>query len=660
VKKWFGLTIKVLAVAALLLLVSPINQAQAGRLYDRLTPMQKRLLSGFASSELDPQNALGPQTPSSPGAFSPASPSIAGTSYMPGEDGCPKHLGDNIKVNENCLNISNSNLQGRSQAQNETAIAADPLNGRHLVASYNDYRRGDGTCGVGYSLDGGKTWQDGTTPNGFTSGAAFGGKPRQYWHAGGDTSVAWDSRGNAYLDCQVFMRGPATTNNPDQSSAIYVFRSTGNNGASWNFTGRPVIETYDTTGTILQDKPYLTVDNSMSSSFRDRVYVSWTEFAANGTGYIYASHSNDYGQSFSAKVVVSTDSVLCPTTFGIPTPNGRCNENQFSQPFTAPDGTLYVVFDNYNNAVTGADNRNQVLISKSTDGGVTFSAPVKVADFYDLPNCDTYQGAGADPFRACVPEKGGTNSVFRAANYPSGAVNPDHPLDIAVSFGSYINTDSQEPNCVPAGLVPLVGTNLFTGVKSTPGCTNGILLSVSHNGGASFTGTTTDPRTLTDITHHDNQKKADRFWQWLAFSASGRLAVSYYDRMYGDDEMNGFSDISLSSSSNLTSFHTQRVTSSSNPPPTQFNGPFGGQFLGDYSGLAVTEDGDKSQRPDGSPGVTAYPFWSDTRDVDLFLCPGTGTPGVPPTVCTKAAVNATVANDEDVFTAIVHLNGHDE
>jgi hypothetical protein len=653
VKKWFGLTIKVLAVAALLLLVSPINQAQAGRLYDRLTPMQKRLLSGFASSELNPQNALGPQTPSSPGAFSPLGLSLAGTSYMPGEDGCPKHLGDNIKVNENCLNISDSDLQGRSQAQNETAIAADPLNGRHLVASYNDYRRGDGTCGVDYSLDGGKTWQDGTTPNGFTRGAAFG-AARQYWQAGGDTSVAWDSRGNAYLSCQVFMRGPGTTNNPDLSSAFYVFRSTGNNGASWNFTGRPVIETFDTTGTILEDKQYLTVDNSKSSSFRDRVYVSWTEFAADGTGYIYASHSNDYGESFSGKVLVSKDSALCPNTFGS-NPNGRCNANQFSQPFTAPDGTLYVVWDNYNNAVTGADNRNQVLISKSADGGVTFSAPVKVADFYDLPACATYQ-AGKDFGRACVPEKGGTNSYFRAANYPSGAVNPVHPLDIAVSFGSYINMDSQEPHCVPAGFEAGTGQNKFAGVKSTPGCTNGILLSVSHNGGTSFTGTLTDPRMLTDITHHDNQKTADRFWQWLAFSPSGHLAVSYYDRMYGDDETNGFSDISLGSSSNLTSFHTQRVTSSSNPPPTQFSGT----FLGDYSGLAVTQDGDESQRADGNKDVTAHPFWSDTRDVDLFLCPGTGTPTVPPTVCTKAAANATVANDEDVFTAIVHLNGGGE
>lgn len=56
-------------------------------------------------------------------------------------------------MNQNCLNLSDTNLQGRGQAQNETAIAVDPMQPNHLVASYNDYRRGDGTCGTSFSLD---------------------------------------------------------------------------------------------------------------------------------------------------------------------------------------------------------------------------------------------------------------------------------------------------------------------------------------------------------------------------------------------------------------------------------------------------------------------------------------------------------------------------
>ena len=77
------------------------------------------------------------------------------------------------------------------------------------------------------------------------------------------------------------------------------------------------------------------------------------------------------------------------------------------------------------------------MLVRSTDGGNTFSAPVKVSDFYDLPNCDTYQGAGANPGRSCVPEKGPTaNSVFRAVNYPTGAVNPTNPNQVIVTFAS--------------------------------------------------------------------------------------------------------------------------------------------------------------------------------------------------------------------------------
>jgi hypothetical protein len=40
-------------------------------------------------------------------------------------------------------------------------------------------------------------------------------------------------------------------------------------------------------------------------------------------------------------------------------------------------------------------------------------------------------------------------------------------------------------------------TNLYTGVKTPGACKNDILVSVSSNGGASFTGTLADPRMLT-------------------------------------------------------------------------------------------------------------------------------------------------------------------
>jgi hypothetical protein len=572
--------------------------------------------------------------------------------------GCPTNGGRNIRVNQECQNLADPDLAGRGQAQNETSIAQDPNDPSRLVASSNDYIRGDGNCYTHYSTDRGRSWRDSTVPTSFTRGTNFtGGYARQYWQAGGDTSVAFDTKGNAYLSCQVFNRGNAVTQNPDESSAFYVFRSTGTSGASWNFPGRPVAEASDPTGAgaPFLDKQLMTVDDHEGSPFQDRIYVTWTLFEADGTTYIYGAYSSDYGEHFSAPKLVSGDSRLCPLTHGDPTPQGACNANQYSQPFTGPDGTLYVVWSNFNvsdvkpaedegsgdgdaggedlqAAPEGKDNRVQVLMARSTDGGNTFSAPVKVADYYDLPDCATYQ-QGLDPGRACVPEKNATaNSIFRATNYPSGVADPRDPDRVAVTFGSYINRHSNERNgCVPQGHNPDTFQALYDGVKTAGACNNDIIVSVSGNGGQTFSGTTTDVRELPSVRRGD--RGTDQFWQWAAVSRTGKLAVSYYDRAYGDDEATGFSDVSLSGSRNGRDFATERVTTGSMPPATQF----GGLFFGDYSGLTADTD--------------AHPYWMDTRDPELFACrDAAGDVTVPPRVCTQSAPNADPANDQNTYT----------
>jgi hypothetical protein len=203
--------------------------------YGKLTPAQKAHVSGLLSLEL---GGRGLRT------AAPARSSLTTVTPPP----CDVNLGSNVKVNQNCLNVTDSDLQGRGQAQNETYVAVDPLNSGNIVAGYNDYRRGDSTCGISYSTNGGAHWTDATLPNGFVRGTAFGGKPRQYFQASGDPSVAWDTRGNAYYTCLEFKRGNGVTEDADQSSAFYLYRSTGTNGASWNFTGRAVAEHNDVAG----------------------------------------------------------------------------------------------------------------------------------------------------------------------------------------------------------------------------------------------------------------------------------------------------------------------------------------------------------------------------------------------------------------------------
>jgi len=619
---------------------------------DELTPTQERLVSGFASYTLgknaENNGQAGEQAP---------------RSYFPrGSDSCPTNQSSNIKVNQNCLNLSDADLQGRGQAQNEESIQVNPNNTNQVVASYNDYRRGDGTCGVSFSRDGGRVWNDSTVPDNFTRGGTrYQGAPREYWQAGGDTSLAWDSKGNAYLSCQLFKRGPATAGDPDRASGFFLYRSTQNGGASWNFTGRSIFETgFQRSFLPLEDKQFMTVDNNSSACsgapatatpgasctpFQDRIYVTWTEFAPTGTAFIYETYSSDYGETFSPRHLISVNSPLCPNNQPIPGEASNCDANQFSQPFVGPDGVLYVIFNNFNNGIqNSADNHNQILLVKSVDGGNTFAAPVKVADFYDLPDCATYQN-GHDFGRACVPEKGPTNtSIFRATNYGSGAVNPSNPAQVVVAFGSYINPHSKESNgCAPAGTSPATGQNLFTGVKTPGACNNDILVSVSSDGGATFTGTTTDPRALQSVNPDAGQATTDQWWQWIAFTKNAKLATSYYDRQYGTDEQTGYSDVSLSGSGDTTGWGVQRVTSSSMPPPTQFPESNGfSAFWGDYTGLTAD--------------TQAHPFWSDTRDPDLFACTtSSGAVQTPPSVCGATVPNGSGSdfpvNDQNAYTA---------
>ena len=614
-----------------------------------LTPMQQRLLSGTASVRLDALRAH--QTLGAAAALDFRPTNVTG---------CPVNRGADVRVNRECQNLSDPDLAGRGQAQNETSIAQDPRHPRRLIASVNDYRRGDATCGGFVSNDAGSTWHDSTVPTSFTRGDAFG-AARQYWEGGGDTSVAFDTKGNGYLSCLVFQRGgPPVTSNPDLSSAFYVFRTSAaaiaQGGASWTFPGRPVAEAPDVAGAgdTLLDKQLLTVDDHVGSPFQDRVYVTWTLFAPDGTAYIFGAFSSDHGESFSAPVLVSGDSPLCTQTFGVPTPNGRCNFNQFSQPFTGPDGTLYVAFANFNNdtahipggeegeggegltAQEEGDNHNQMLLARSTDGGRTFSPPVKAGDFYDLPDCLTYQNDGAGS--ACVPEKAPTaRSVFRATNYPVGSADPRDPDHVIVTFGSYINRHSNEANgCIPAGFSEETGLNRFEGVKEPGACNNDIVVSESTDGGQTFTGGSADVRTLPSTRPSD--RATDQFWQWAEFTPTGRVAVAFYDRAYGDDERTAFSDFTVAGSRDAVTFRTARATTGSMPPPTQFEG----QFFGDYSGMTARN--------------RVHPFWMDTRDLGVFSCrDANGAVVQPPSTCTGPSPYADRANDQNVYTRTMPL-----
>src|SRR6266498_3059036 len=99
--------------------------------------------------------------------------------------GCADHSATNYRANQECTNQSAPGFLGRASSQNETAVSVNPTNSDNVIISQNDYRNGDGACGVDFSLDGGTHWGSGLAPMNF--GRGFGGGARHYWTSGGDT-----------------------------------------------------------------------------------------------------------------------------------------------------------------------------------------------------------------------------------------------------------------------------------------------------------------------------------------------------------------------------------------------------------------------------------------------------------------------------------------
>lgn len=382
------------------------------------------------------------------------------------------------------------------QPANEVPIVVDPSNSMRLLSGANDYNCAD-LQGFYGSTDGGSTWNHTCMPNG---GAGC-----------GDPGVGVDTTGT------YFATGLRCNKSPQDST---IMKST-NGGMTWS---TPNVAVQCVVAGCLVDKDWLQIDTGATSPRKDALYISTTQFGTGLNSSIVVSHSTDHGATFKNVLVDSqTGSVI----------------DQFSDLAIDPKGNLYVSWLQCPPTGPTSDcggTVSKLLMSKSTDGGVTWSKIVTIATVNLAPDsCGAFYG--------CLP---GTSE--RISDIPSIAVDPAKSTHLSAVFYSY--------------------TGAYMQVESA---------SSNNSGGTWGAPVPVAPKT----------DKHDQFFAWGNYNNKGLYGVTYMDR--GPDPANHkYTATGTASLNGGTSFVTPLAIASAPSDPN--NDGFGGGFFGDYDGNFWTPD----------------------------------------------------------------------
>lgn len=251
-------------------------------------------------------------------------------------------------------NVATADVPAPLDYQGEIQLAVNPHNPQQIVAAANTWDSIGGTCGtagmqgVFYSGDRGATWQYTCVP----SQSAYPGPPVCSLGDtfGSDPAVAWDDAGNVFIEYMMICTNFATN-----QFAIVVAKSV-NGGATW--TGQGIVKNSWGTAT-LEDKNFYAIDVFPTSPFYGRHYTCWDR--ANNEK---SAHSEDGGATW--------------TEVDLPTP-GAGNADLGCDLAVGDNGTVHVVFNRL--TCPGNCTDEDMYYTRSTDGGVSWSAPVAVHDF---------------------------------------------------------------------------------------------------------------------------------------------------------------------------------------------------------------------------------------------------------------------------------------
>ena len=328
------IVVALLAAGATVAGIGSERQAAEAEGLAGLTPMQQRLVSGFARSALEQRSELRALAGNNGGGERRAR-----------TIGCAADRGSNVRVNQTARTWPTPTSQGRAQAQNETTIAQDPNNprapggrGQRLPPRRQQLLRVllDATAAAPGRTRRRRSASRAATAFGGTAAPVLAGRRRPVGRLG--------QQGQRLPDLPDLQPRPAVSQNPDLSSAFYVFRSTGTDGASWNFPGRPVAELNDPTA----------AGRPARQAVHDGRQPPRQPVPGPHLRHLDAVRRRRHGLHLRGLLARLRRDVqrpearqrrqrAVPNTSASPTPQGRCNTNQFSQPFTGPDGALYVV-----------------------------------------------------------------------------------------------------------------------------------------------------------------------------------------------------------------------------------------------------------------------------------------------------------------------------
>ncbi len=267
----------------------------------------------------------------------------------------------------------------QAETQTEPYLAINPEKETHLLAGYQEGRFSNGGARAltsAVSFNAGKSWQEALVPR---LPQAAGGPFERV----SDPWVAFGPGGRAYFCTLAF-------NETRQENGIFVSASE-DGGRTW---GEPV--PVHTTELDFDDKQALVVDNRADSPFRGRVYVGWDTATAARTQPMRFSYSTDGGLSFRSPVTIHDR-----------------GQNIGIIPMVGPQGVLHAVWSRF------VFQTGEIVAARSTDGGDTWSEPVVVADLRTAGVTDARTG-GILPTAAIDPRNGDLYAAWQDSRFSPG------------------------------------------------------------------------------------------------------------------------------------------------------------------------------------------------------------------------------------------------